>query len=83
MLIKAVLSSLDSNDIPSNIFEKLIGGFGQASQPAFKELCIAQNVQLSSPMYKKFCGDQDLSQQMFGILDLLESKYQNLSPQMI
>jgi hypothetical protein len=78
LCLKAVATSLGSNNLPMNIISKLLEGFATSATVSFQEVCTSQLALRHGSISQKLFKDTSLHTQLVDVLNDLESVYLDL-----
>ncbi len=76
--LKAVTTSLGSDNVPMNIIHKLFEGFAKSAMVSFNEVCTSQLELRCGNISQKLFKDTSLHTQLVDVLNALESVYLDL-----
>jgi hypothetical protein len=77
-LLKAVVTSLGSNNLSTNVIHKLLEGFAKSATSSFNKVCTSQLALCCGSISQKLFKDTSLHIQLVNILNNLESLYLDL-----
>lgn len=76
--IKAIVQSIGTHQLPSDIIHRVLEGFAHASTPAFQNFCHTQESVISSSLVRNRMSPATLFQQLVEVLSDLETRYNDL-----
>jgi hypothetical protein len=76
--LKAVATSLGSNNLPTNFICKLLEGFAKSAMVSFNKVCTSQLALRCGSISQKLFKDTSLHTQLINVLNDLESVYLDL-----
>jgi hypothetical protein len=76
--LKAVATSLGSNNLPTNVIHKLLEGFTKSATVSFNEVCTSQLALRHGSISQKLFQDTSLHTQHVDVRNNLESVYLDL-----
>ncbi len=78
LCLKAVATSLGSNNLPANVIRKLLEGFATSATVSFNKVCTSQLALRCGIISQKLFKDTSLHTQLINVLVNLESVYLDL-----
>ncbi len=78
LCLKAVATSLGSNNLTTKVIRKLLEGFAKSATVSFNEVCMSQLALLCGSISQKLFKDTFLHTQLIDVLNDLESVYLDL-----
>jgi hypothetical protein len=76
--LKAIATSLGSNNLPTNIIRKLLEDFAKPAMVSFNKVCTSQLALRQGSIFQKLFQDTSLHTQLVDVLNDLESVYLDL-----
>ncbi len=78
LCLKAVATSLGSDNLPTNVIRKLLEGFAKSATVSFIKLCTSQSAHCHGSISQKLFMDTSLYTQLVDVLNNLDSVYLDL-----
>ncbi len=78
LCLKAIATSLGSNNLPTNVIRKFLEGFAKSATVSFNKVCTSQSALRQGSISQKLFKDTSLHTQLVDVLNDLESVYLDL-----